>query len=185
VDPIGMIRGAPEPELATAFIEFVLSPEGQKLWAFRPGTPGGPTVTALRRLPVRKDFYNAENRRRMADGDEQPFAKAESFIYRPEWTGPVFGAIRFLIRVVCVDTHQEQKRAWRALIDAGFPPEALAVFHDLSRVTYDEALSTIGTVLRSKDKVQEVRLARQLADGFRAQYRRAYELALEGAKRRP
>ena len=183
VDPIGMIRGSPDPELATAFIEFVLSPEGQKLWAYRPGTPGGPIDTALRRLPVRKDFYTAENRRYMADGDEQPYAKAESFVYRPDWTGPVFGAIRFLIRVMCAETHHEQKRAWRALIDSGFPPQALAVFHDLSRVSYDEALSTISTVLRGKDKVQEVRLARQLADTFRAQYRHAYELAVEGAQR--
>src|SRR4029079_9471329 len=34
-DPIALLRGAPHRELAIAFIEFVLSDEGQKLWSFR------------------------------------------------------------------------------------------------------------------------------------------------------
>lgn len=180
VDSIAMIRGAPEPELATAFIEFVLSTEGQKLWAFRPGAPGGPIDTALRRLPVRKDFYTAENRRYMMDAGEQPYRQAASFTYRPDRTGPVFGAIRFLVRVMCIDTHREQKLAWRALIDNGFPPAASAAFHDLGRVSYDQAMGPIAAVLRGKDKVEQVRLARHLADAFREQYLRASRLAIAG-----
>ncbi len=38
VDPIGLLRGAPHPELAREFIAFVLSIEGQKLWNFKVGT---------------------------------------------------------------------------------------------------------------------------------------------------
>ncbi len=182
VDPIAMLRGAPDPALATAFIEFVLSSEGQKLWAFRAGTPGGPLATALRRLPVRKDFYTEPNRIYMADPDERPYAEAGSFVYRPEWTGPVFAAIRFLIRVMCVDTHQEQKRAWDALRRNGFPPDAVAVFHNLGGARYDDARNTIIPVLRAKDKVQEVRLARKLADAYRHQYRRAAWLAGAGGR---
>lgn len=183
VDPIGLLRGAPEPELATAFIEFVLSPVGQKLWAFRPGTPGGPEHTALRRLPVRRDFYTAENRAFMSDGREDPYQHAESFTYRPEWTGPMFGALRFLIRVACIDTHREQRDAWRALLANGFPPPALAVFDDMAGASYDEALHTIAPVLKAKDKVAEVRLARELAERFRARYRQAADLARAGGPR--
>jgi hypothetical protein len=173
-----MLRGAPNPDLATAFIEFVLSPAGQKLWAFRPGTPGGPADTALRRLPVRKDFYTENNRAFMSDPGERPYARSAAFVYHPEWTGPAFGAIRFLIRVMCADTHHEQKRAWQAMTAHGLPAPALAVFHDLSRVTYDQAIGGIAQVLRARDRVQEVRLARELGDAFRAQYRHAYELAV-------
>jgi hypothetical protein len=36
-----MFRGAPNPELATRFIEFVLSMEGQRLWAFKTGASDG------------------------------------------------------------------------------------------------------------------------------------------------
>ncbi|HEX3730670.1 MAG TPA: extracellular solute-binding protein, partial [Opitutaceae bacterium] len=57
VDPIALLRGAPHEDPAHAFLEYALSLEGQKLWAFRPGTRGGPQEFALRRLPVRKDFY--------------------------------------------------------------------------------------------------------------------------------
>src|SRR6185503_12301273 len=41
VDPIGLLRGAPNRTAAIAFMEYSLSMEGQKLWNFRPGTPGG------------------------------------------------------------------------------------------------------------------------------------------------
>lgn len=178
VDPIAMLRGAPEPELATAFMEFVLSTRGQKLWAFRPGTPEGPAAFALRRLPVRRDFYTPEHRRYMTDAAEQPFAQAEHFVYQPRWTGPVFGAIRFLIRVLCVDTHIEQRRAWRAILDHGLPLDAVSAFHDLEGLGHDAVLARIVPVLRARDKVAEVRLARELGAVFRERYERAYRLAM-------
>ena len=44
-DPISLLRGAPHRELAVRFIEFVLAPEGQRLWTYAPGTRGGPQNT--------------------------------------------------------------------------------------------------------------------------------------------
>ena len=38
-DPMSLLRGAPHRELAVRFITFALSPEGQKIWNYRPGTP--------------------------------------------------------------------------------------------------------------------------------------------------
>ena len=73
----------------------------------------------------------------------------------------------------------EQRRAWRALNAVGQPPAALAAFHDLSGLGYDEVLKTIVPVLRAKDKVAEIRLARELGLTFRARYERAYRLAME------
>ena len=177
VDPVAMLRGAPDPILATAFMEFLLSPRGQTLWALSPGTPGGPQTTALRRWPVRRDFYTTANRPYMTDPEEQPYALAERFAYQPVWTGPLFGALRFLIRVICVDLHEEQRAAWRAIIDAGAPPPALAAFHDLSGLDYDTVRARIAPVLQGKDKAQEIRLARELGEVFRARYRRARQLA--------
>ena len=180
VDPVALLRGAPDPRLATEFMEFVLSPRGQKLWAFRPGTPGGPVSTALRRLPVRRDFYTESNRPHMSEPDAQPYVQAGHFVYHPRWTGPLFGALRFLIRVMCVETHPEQRRAWRDMIDQGMPAAALAAFHDLSGLEYDEVLRRIAPVLRGKDKVGEARLARELSGVFRERYRRAGRLAMAG-----
>ena len=180
VDPIALLRGAPEPRLATEFMEFVLSPRGQKLWAFRPGTPDGPVSTALRRLPVRRDFYSDANRPWMTEPDAQPYVQAGRFVYHSHWTAPLYGAIRFLIRVMCVETHPEQRQAWRALIDRGMPAAALAAFHDLSGFDHDDVQRRIVPILQGKDKLGEVRLARELSAAFRQRYERARRLALDG-----
>jgi len=177
VDPIAMFRGAPQPKLATAFMRFVLSERGQKLWAFRPDTPEGPGSHALRRLPVRRDFYINAHRQYMTDAGERPYLQAEDFVYHPQWTGPMLGAIRFLIRVMCVDTHRELREAWRAIIAHGMPGDALAAFHDLSGMSYQEVTERIMPILRAKDKVAEVRLARELGNQFRLNYQTAKQLA--------
>ncbi|MFZ9932004.1 MAG: ABC transporter substrate-binding protein [Chthoniobacterales bacterium] len=180
VDPIAMLRGAPHPETARAFIEFVLSPEGQKIWNFKVGTPGGPEKFALRRLPVRKDFYVPANEPYRSDPGIDPYVEARHFTYHETWTGPLFRVISFAIRVMSIDTHKEQVEAWRALTAAGFPPQAVARFGDLSVLAYDECMDRIRAVLRSPDRLQEVRLAKELADGFRRQYKEAADLARQG-----
>ncbi len=180
VDPIAMLCGAPNAETARAFIEFVLSPEGQKIWNYKVGAPGGPEKFGLRRLPVRKDFYVPANEPYRSDPGIDPYVEAQHFTYHEAWTGPLFRVISFAIRVMSIDTHNEQVEAWRALTAAGFPPQATARFGDLSALAYDDCMDRIRTVLRSPDRLQEVRLAKELADGFRRQYKEAAELARQG-----
>ena len=178
VDPIALMRGAPHREAAVAFIEFTLSMEGQKLWNLRAGTPGGPEYFSLRRLPVRKDFYTlpgiAELR---SDPEELPYAPQDRLIYRPQWTGRLFRELAFVVRVMCLDTQPELKKAWRALAEAGMPPDALAVLNDVSAVDYDISSGRIKAALLSKNKVDEINLANELGNHFRLQYLKAAELA--------
>lgn len=185
VDPVGLLRGAPNRAAAVAFIEFSLSMEGQKLWNLRPGVPDGPEYFALRRLPVRKDFYDIEGIEALrSDPEEMPYAEQQDrLIYHPAWTGGLFRELAFAVRVMCLDTHPELKRAWRALIDAGMPAEALAHFEDVSVFDYAAAGGRIRAALRSKNKVDEIRLANELGNHFRRQYLRTVELA-ERAKGR-
>ena len=180
VDPIGLLRGAPDPEIATAFIEFVLGDAGQKLWSFRVGEPGGPRQHALRRLSVRHDLYTPENIARMSDGKEAPFEKAQAFIYHPERTAAAFSAIRFLVRVLCVDSHDELHAAWKEIIDNNMPERAITVLEDLTRVKYEATTGNIAKILSARDKVQETRLARELGDAFRTQFIRARTMARHG-----
>jgi ABC-type Fe3+ transport system substrate-binding protein len=177
VDPIALMRGSKDPELATAFMEFVLSMKGQKLWAFKVGAPEGPHHHALRRMPIRRDFYQVDFNAFMSDPLEEPYEKAGHFIYHPEWTRSLFGAIRFVIRVLCVDTHEEQQAAWRIMIAHGMPKEALQVFHDLEGVDLQSIHQKILPILNGRDKLAEVRLGRELAETFRARYRRAALIA--------
>lgn len=144
-DPVSLLRGAPHRELAVRFIEYLLGEDGQRLWNYRPGTPGGPGRFALRRQPIRRDFYPSgdpalqaafeRHRPHLADPLWQPGADAyrlgESFHYEPRWTGRHFGIQRELIRAMCMDSGDELRRAWRTILMHGGPeahPEAMRHF---------------------------------------------------------
>lgn len=175
-DPIGMLRGAPHPETAAMFLDFVLSPEGQKLWNYRPGEPGGPDRYALRRLPIRRDLYTPEHRKAMSDPDAQPFELAEKFTYRPEWTARLFGLIRVLIRVMTIDCQDELSRAWKAVLDAGGPehcPQAVQRLEQLPFEYHDAAAVT----KQLQNPEQRIAVAREWAVFFRKNYREAEILA--------
>jgi hypothetical protein len=87
----------------------------------------------------------------------------------------------FIIRVICLDLHHEQTEAWQALVKAGFPREAYERFSDLSEVDYESSKTILKEVLSSKNRLDEVRLAKELSDKFRLQYQEAAQLAKEGA----
>jgi ABC-type Fe3+ transport system substrate-binding protein len=180
VDPVGLFRGAPHPDVAREFIAFVMSPDGQKLWNWKVGTPGGPRRYALRRLPVLPALYAPEYQRLRSDPEVAPYELARSFSYHDSWTGPLFRPIAFIFRVMCIDTHAELQDAWRALVDADFPAGAMATFGDVSAVDYATASGKIRDAL-SGDKIREVQLAKDLADHFRKQYQQA---AVEARVRR-
>jgi len=180
VDPVAILRGARNRAAAEAFMDYALSMEGQKLWAFKPGAPGGPAEFALRRLPIRRDFYAHDEWKALrSDPEAAPYAQADPLVYRAEWTDPLFREMAFIIRVMCQDTHDELTDAWRAILRAKSPvrEEALAELQDLSLVSYDRARGEISEALGSKDQVDEVRLASRLAAEFRARYSRAEKLA--------
>jgi hypothetical protein len=101
---------------------------------------------------------------------------AQQFTYHDTWTSPLFRSQSFIVRVMCIDTHAELTAAWRALIDNHFPPAAVAEFERLDRVDYAAAKGRIKDAL-GPNKIAEVQLAKELADAFRAQYRRTAELA--------
>jgi len=143
-DPIALLRGAERRDLAVRFLTFVLGAEGQKLWAYRPGEPGGPRQFALRRLPVRRDFYpsvepavqeiHAEHLRHasedLASPTIDPYRLAGGFVYRPRWTSGHFGVLRDIIRAMCIDSQEELQAAWGAIIRTGGPearPRAVAL----------------------------------------------------------
>lgn len=180
VDPIGLLRGAPNPEASRHFIDYVLSIEGQKLWNFRVGTPGGPVRYALRRLPARKELYSPEYTAFRSDPTVFPYEEAKLFTYHPAWTASLFRTLSFIVRVSCLDPHDEQVEAWKALIAAKFPPQATALFYNVEAVNYQIAQEKIRPTLSAANRIEEVRLARELGQHFRDQYRAAAQLAREG-----
>ena len=184
-DPIALLRGAPHREIAVAFMEYVLSMEGQKLWNFRPGTPGGPKRYALRRMPIRRDFYTeAEYVPYRSDPGDNPYGTPNPLVYRPVWTSGLFRELSFVIRVMCLEPHPELVAAWQEISNQSLEPairdRALAVMNDLSAVSYDRVKNRIQPALNAKNRVEELRLANELVGHFRQQYLAALVIAREG-----
>jgi hypothetical protein len=158
-------------------MEYVLGPDGQRMWNQRPGTPGGPFRYALRRLPIRTDAHAPELRSLRSDPDADPYREQAGFRYRKEWTGTLFNEQRFIIRAAFMDVRDELREARRAIIRAGFPAEAMAVYGDLSRVDWNAATGPIRETLRKRDRIGEVRLAREISNAFRKQFLEARTIA--------
>lgn len=179
-DPIQMLRGAPNPQAARAFIEFMLS-DGQKVLCYKAGVPGGPKEYALRRPPVLKELYKPEYRQFRSDPDYNPYASGADFIYRPKWTGKYYNLLRIVIRVLMLDCQDELQLAWGAIIKAGGPdkvPEAMKEFNSLP-FTYAEA-SAASKAMNAENPRDIVRKKREWRDNMRKHYLRAAELAAEG-----
>ncbi len=181
-DPIGKLRGARNNEVADRFIEYVLSEEGQKLWNFRVGTPGGPERYPLRRPPIRPTLYAPAHTEFRSDPDVNPYVAAEGFHYQAGWTAGLFNEIRVLIRVCFIDVRPELVAAWKAILQAEAEGRQLeadrarAVFSDLSRIDYEQTLGAIRDGIRGSP-IDEVRLARELSNAFRDQYLEAERIA--------
>ena len=195
-DPISLLRGAENRELAVRFIEFVLSEDGQRLWTYRPGTPGGPHRFALRRLPIRRDFYPsddatfaaraAEHAEHAADPLDDPavnpYRLAEDFTYRHRWTARHFGVHRDLIRAMCLDAADELKEAWQAIVAHGGPqaqPEAMALLQRLPDVPEPLAWRSALAIPRAHDRLDYMR---DWTGFFRASYREARRAVKPGAE---
>jgi ABC-type Fe3+ transport system substrate-binding protein len=197
-DPLSLLRGAPHRELAVRFIEFVLSEEGQRLWNYRTGTPGGPRRFALRRLPIRRDFYPSDDRTLQAafeshkpylsDPLGSPASDAyqlgASFLYVPRWTSVHFGVQRDLIRAMCMDSGDELRSAWRAILAHGGPaqnPEAIRLMESMPErpvpLTWSSAITSYNSVPR-------LDYLREWTAFFREHYRLA-EQAAEHSESRP
>ncbi len=180
-DPVQILRGAPNRKTAEEFVDFLLSADGQKLWNYRVGTPGGPRKYSLRRPPVRKDMYRAEHLQYFADPGYNPYEAGAGFTYRPQWTSPYFNLIRTLIKCIALDVQPELAAAWRAITEAGGPekvPEAMEEFNKLP-FSYDEAgaAAALLRVSGSHTVLDVAAICRRWSANAAAHYRRAAELA--------
>ncbi|HHN77849.1 MAG TPA: extracellular solute-binding protein [Phycisphaerales bacterium] len=139
-DPISILRGGPDPELAGRFLRFVLSEEGQSLWQFpalsgpdgadnpvgADGEPMGPHTHELRRMPIRRSMY-AKYFEYFRD-KVVPFEIATN-VANPGWrTG-----VQMMMGAFGIDSARRCRAAWdaigRAEADETFPRDVLAEMH--------------------------------------------------------
>lgn len=137
-DPVTIINGSRNADLARRFVEFVLSDEGQALWQFAPlknlsasAAPSdglGPQEYRLRRMPVKRSMYEAYLPR--FTDKTVPFDIAIDTPLRGwrDSIGPLMGAFG-------IDTRRELVAAWAALnaarSDPAFPKDRLLKMEEL------------------------------------------------------
>jgi spermidine/putrescine-binding protein len=177
-DPVAVLKGAPHPEVAQDFVEFCLSSEAQTLWFGKPGTPGGPASRALHRTPIRRDIYTPENLANSTMPNARPYDDPGNFTFQRELTGSSFNTLRQLVKIMCIDSHDEMKSAWSALYAAGMPADALAVFSDVSMMDYAKA-GHGDPVLDGPDGLKAAARAAEIGEWFRANYRKAEAMAMK------
>ena len=133
VDPAGATAVAPDvmsvlantanAELARDFVRYVLSEEGQSLWAVRrdSGTTSGATLYHYPILPAVYEKY-ADRLAMPRNPLREDFGMkldAES----AAWHGALLGPV---VQAACRNgNHVRLQQAWRAVIDAGLPAESL------------------------------------------------------------
>ncbi len=180
-DPVQLLRGAANRQAALAFIDFLLSEAGQKMHAYRPGTPGGPEIYAINRPPVRRDIYDENYRRYASFPDYDPYKSGADFAYHAEWTEKYYSLIRQLIKSIMLDCHEELTRAWRKIIAAGGPdavPEAMIYFEQLPfDYAHADAAARSITIHAGNSALEVAETLRKWSNQATENYRRAGAIA--------
>ncbi|MEM6260284.1 MAG: extracellular solute-binding protein [Planctomycetota bacterium] len=118
-DPITLLRGAPNPELAREFIAWLLTPEAQALWQRSLGDGSDdlarPRQYELRRQPIRKDLFTDASRASWVDQELDPYLTALPF---PDGTPSYFSMVAPVTKAMASEIHNDMVSAWRALHDA-------------------------------------------------------------------
>lgn len=186
-DPVAILHGTrgPRLELARHFVEFLLTPDAQRLWILSPKAPGRPVERALRRPPIRRDVYN--DRRGWTD-DVNPFTESGGFNQRPEWM-TLFSDTRMIWAAAWMDSRSALESAHAAILAVPDPRRREALLKELADlpVTMDDVAR-----YRAAKKEQEAaapRLAEEWkarrriewADTFRGHYRAVEKRARRSA----
>ena len=116
-DGIAVLKGAPHPATAEAFVAFVLSETGQKLWLLRKGDPEGPKRFELGKFSVLPQLYGQVGDR--AAVPVNPFAVKSKLRYDAEKGAVRWEVVNDLIGSQIIDRHEMVVRAWRRAIAQG------------------------------------------------------------------
>ncbi len=123
-DSIALLKGAPNRKVAQAFIEFVLSEKGQKLWLLPIGAKDGPKQFTLARMSVLPYLYDRLGKEAVVKVN--PFKFKPGFRYDSQKGDARIDVLNSLMGAFLVDTHRQLKAAWER---AAFKPRGESGTH--------------------------------------------------------
>ncbi|HEY3241965.1 MAG TPA: extracellular solute-binding protein [Phycisphaerae bacterium] len=175
-DTLSVLKNAPHAALAKEFLEFILSPAGQALWALPSHHPDGPKGEPLLRKPIRPDVY--EKYAGQLTVSENPFADTASaggFVFDPQKEGARAELFGPLFDAAFLRQKDLMQRAWRAIIEKNLDAALLADY-DAPPFSEEEGFAL------AKDYKSSARRALELDDQWFAFFRAKYERVLGMAK---
>ncbi len=166
-DPIAVLRDAPNPGLAREFVRFVLSPQGQALWALDVGKPGGPVRRVLGRQPIRRDVYQLQAGN-LLPYIVDPYAKEQAHTIPAEMQTVNFNVIKELVYQAAV---ANQEGLFKARQQVARHPQLMSEFVRLpENVATLQAMNAVAKDLKDKSRLDDIR--RRWRDFFEAKYER-------------
>ncbi|MBN1786245.1 MAG: ABC transporter substrate-binding protein [Candidatus Methanofastidiosa archaeon] len=140
-DPIALVKGSENKEAALAFIDYVLSPEGQSIWL----------LDTINRMPIREDAFDTEfgmtrtNLKELYDLtiSNQGIEFSEDLALSYEGTVVPYWA------AVLDRPHNELVAAWEALIDAMDSGR-------ISQTQWDYYVNMLGEPLITAEEAQDI-----------------------------
>ncbi|MFW6133822.1 MAG: ABC transporter substrate-binding protein, partial [Planctomycetota bacterium] len=172
-DPVAVLRDPPHPELAERFVEFLLSPQGQALWALPVGVEGGPRADALFRTPIRKDVFERRGGQ-MLEGIASPYAAGDAMQLDPTLHAVIQEPLKHLIGAAAVknlDGLQVAREAIARAPDETARRELLAAYGRLPD-DVDSADDLAELARRLSDATQRERITTAWERFFEAKYAR-------------
>src|SRR5690242_1494904 len=120
-DGIGILNGAPNPSVAEAFVRFVISPAGQKLWLLAKGAPGGPKNYQLNRFSVLPSLYDDSSQYTAVKLN--PFSWRSNFSFDESLSFTRYGIVNDLVGVMVIDCKDVLTQAWKRGLTLGLSNE--------------------------------------------------------------
>jgi ABC-type Fe3+ transport system substrate-binding protein len=170
-DPVIVLKDAPHPAAAAHFVEFVLTPEGQALWAL-PADMGGPSGEPLYRYPIRPDIYQKHGDKLVVKGN--PFTEKSDFKIDPEDEAAYTQLLPHITNAACGANHLLMQRAWEQAWKEGPQSAKLATLRE-PPFSKDQALAYAQECAKSSQRASH--LESEWSNLFRKRYQAVLGIA--------
>jgi ABC-type Fe3+ transport system substrate-binding protein len=110
-DGIGILKGAANLDVAKAFVRFVMSEEGQRLWLLAEKAVGGPQRFQLNRFSVLPSVYASSPQHTAVKLN--PFSWRSDFVFDPKLSSERWSIVNDLIGALVIDQKHLLTRAWK------------------------------------------------------------------------
>ncbi len=153
-DPIAILKNPPNPDIAQRFVDFVLSAQGQALWACKVGSKSGPVEYDLMRQPIRKDTYE-KFAADLAPWINSPYLANQQMELDVKVAKTRANVLPQLVKAAAIDNLDGLKKAKAKLIEKNFEPYRLMDFNLLpDNLATLEALAATAEALKDETKAE-------------------------------